>query len=394
MAKPNIIKPPEKGSKGTVKTIKTTCNPICGILLNAGVPSDLKWLCLMNFLRTLEKDDLYNAEQKRLFHGLLQDIIKKADFSDPHYEIIEMEVERIRHLNCKEREDYLNQKLKEAEDNFQGLKSLLENVLRNYANAASLGSKLTHEKVEDIEKLKDITVTALEQEEDRGKIIAGVVSATSTIVERMNREILDWKRKAEETERWKQKAIEMERLATIDALTSLYNRRAFDLHIEGMVNAMLGRETYLSLMIIDIDHFKNFNDTYGHDVGDEVLKLVASIIKKNATREGDFAARYGGEEMIIVCEGMDIEQATSLAEKIRKDIEKYRFLVKGDVPKETTVTVSIGISELDCCKSKAMYSGKDASFIIQQFIQSADKALYDAKKAGRNRVCLYNKGSV
>lgn len=365
---------------------KKACNPVCDILLKAGVPHDLKWLCLLNFLRTLEKDDLYNTEQKRVFHALLQDIVKKADFTDPYYEEVETEVERIRHMMCKEREDYLSQKLKEAEANFQDTKSMLGTVLKNYVALTALGAQLTNEKVEDIEKLKDVTVTAIEKGDDPKSIIDEVVTVTASMVEKMNREIADWRQKAHESEAWKQRAFEMERLATIDALTSLYNRRAFDLHIESMVQVMLGKETFLSIMMIDIDHFKAFNDTYGHDVGDEVLRLVASIIKKNANREGDFVARYGGEEIVMLSEGMDIEQARLLAEKIRGDIESYRFIIKKDPPEEKNITVSIGVSELDCCKVK----GGDISFLIQRFIHSADTALYKAKREGRNRVCVFS----
>ncbi len=378
--------------KRPITVDKKACNPICDLLLNAGVPHDLRWLCLLNFLRTLEKDDLYNTEQKRLFHSLLQDIVKKADFSDAHYEVVETEADKIRHMKCREREDYLSEKLKEAEANFQDMKSMLSTVLKNYVALTALGAQLTNERVEDVEKLKDVTVTAIEKGEDPKRIIEGVVSVTASMVEKMNREIADWRQKAQESEIWKQRALEMERLATTDALTSLYNRRAFDLHIESMVQAMLGREIFLSLMMIDIDHFKAFNDTYGHDVGDEVLRLVASIIKKNANREGDFAARYGGEELVVVSEGMDIEQAMVVAEKIRKDIESYRFIIKKDPPEEKNITVSIGVTEFDCCKAEAATKA-DISFLIQRFIQSADMALYKAKKEGRNRVCVFRNQS-
>lgn len=377
-------------STRTSHLIQQACNRSCEVLLKAGIPKDLNWLCLMNFLRTLEKDENYNAEQKRRFHALLQDIIKKADFSESNYNEVQFKVEAIRHLQCKEREDYLKEKLTEAENNFQDLKSILGTVLKNYTTIASLASQLTHEKVEDIEQLKDVTVHALERDEDRYKIIADVVELTNKMVIKMKEEIEDWKTKAKETEIWKQKAFEMERLATTDALTNLYNRRAFDLHIEAMVKAMLGKETYLSILMIDIDHFKKFNDTYGHDVGDEVLKMVASIIKKNANKEGDFAARYGGEEMVLLCEATAIEEARLLAERIRSDIENYRFIIKGDTPKETTVTVSIGVSEIDCCKSKSYLTDGDVSPLVHQFIQSADRALYYAKKTGRNRVCVFD----
>ncbi|MCX8070510.1 MAG: GGDEF domain-containing protein [Thermodesulfovibrionales bacterium] len=374
--------------KNKLKVANTGCNPVCSILAQAGIPNNLNWRCLFNFLRTLDKNESFSEEQKKLFQAELQELIQNPNFADSHFNKTMARIEEIRHAKCRENEHSFSQKLKQLEKDYEDMKAMLGQVLRSYANIASLGIQLSQEKVDDIEHLKNTTVNALENEEDRQKIIDGVIKATDTMVKKINNEFATWKQKAQESEAWKQKAIEMEKLANIDSLTGLFNRRAFDHHIESMVKALLDKETFLSLMIIDIDHFKKFNDNFGHDVGDEVLKLVANMIKKNAKREGDFPARYGGEELILVCEGIDINKAKDIAEKIRKDIEEYKFIVKEPEPQMTQITVSIGISELDCCKlTNKPNNENEIQALVQQFIQSADKALYTAKKSGRNRVC-------
>lgn len=384
MANSNII----DDNKNKLKTIKTGCNPVCSILVQAGIPNNLNWRCLINFLRTLDKNENFSGEQKKLFQSELQELIESSNFTDSNFKTTMARIEKIRHIKCHENEHHLSQKLRQIEQDYEDIKTILGQVLRNYANIASIGIQLSQEKVDDIEHLKDTTVTALEKEEDRQKIIDGLIKTTDIMVKKFNNELAIWKQKAQESEAWKQKAIEMERLANIDSLTGLFNRRAFDHHIEFMVKELSDKEKFLSLMIIDIDNFKKFNDDYGHDVGDEVLKLVATIIKKNATREGDFTARYGGEELILLSEGIDIQMAKDIAEKIRKDVEEYKFVVNKEELKTTQITISIGLSELDCCKlNKKPNTKKNIQELIQQFIQSADKALYEAKKSGRNKVC-------
>lgn len=170
----------------------------------------------------------------------------------------------------------------------------------------------------------------------------------------------------------------LEKLALTDGLTGLYNHRHF---MESFALELDRCDRYghkLTFMIIDIDLFKNYNDTFGHLVGDEVLKSVATTLQGNV-REVDFLARYGGEEFCIFLPEIDIEGATILAERQRESIEKAEFCAniasasrkKG----EGKVTISIGLSTFP-----------DHASSVGELIKIADDALYAAKDNGRNRV--------
>jgi diguanylate cyclase (GGDEF)-like protein len=129
----------------------------------------------------------------------------------------------------------------------------------------------------------------------------------------------------------------------------------------------------LCVMMIDVDHFKKYNDNYGHLIGDKVLKLVAQILK-DSVRVVDLVSRYGGEEFSVLLVKTPMDGALQVAERIRQKVEEQQIDVAG---KKTSVTVSIGVAELNP-------GFKDA----ESFIDFADHALYQAKEEGRNRVCL------
>lgn len=156
----------------------------------------------------------------------------------------------------------------------------------------------------------------------------------------------------------------------IDPLTRTYNRRAFD---EKIKQEMMGYQRYgrpTALAIIDIDHFKMVNDTYGHRTGDGVLRVLSEVMKKEI-REIDVLARYGGEEFALILPHTPYKQALDVAERIRQKVESSRFTYKG---KPFSVTISIGVGTLK----------EDDS--LDDYIERVDKALYRAKDGGRNRV--------
>jgi diguanylate cyclase (GGDEF)-like protein len=156
-------------------------------------------------------------------------------------------------------------------------------------------------------------------------------------------------------------------LAMKDPLTDIYNRLKF---FDALNDQVMRSQRYghkLSLIIFDIDFFKNVNDTYGHPAGDYVLRTIADIVKSNI-RKPDVFARYGGEEFVILLPDTKIDGAIDVAEKLREEIESYKFNEVG------SVTCSLGVSELDI--------GQDADILIK----NADQALYIAKQQGRNQV--------
>ncbi|MCB1386672.1 MAG: PleD family two-component system response regulator [Nitratireductor sp.] len=167
-----------------------------------------------------------------------------------------------------------------------------------------------------------------------------------------------------------QQTIEM---AVTDALTGLNNRRYLDSHMPGMFEQARGKGRPLSMLICDIDHFKQVNDSHGHDVGDEVIAEFARRIRKNI-RNIDLACRFGGEEFVVAMPDTDMKLARVVAERIRNEVAMHPFVVDHG-GKQLAITVSVGIATLE--------TDEDTP---EKLLKRADIGLYQAKRAGRNRV--------
>ncbi|MCL1065790.1 diguanylate cyclase [Shewanella olleyana] len=164
--------------------------------------------------------------------------------------------------------------------------------------------------------------------------------------------------------------------ALSDPLTGLYNRRHFEEVLDTSLTTAKSKQGYVSLLMLDIDHFKRFNDNFGHDAGDYVLKEVSSLLM-NTIAENDVACRLGGEELAVIALGCDADAGTILAQQICKLISELHLELKGlSLGK---VTVSIGVSTFP-----------DSQVDRSNFVKIADVALYKAKDTGRNRVVHYN----
>ncbi len=174
--------------------------------------------------------------------------------------------------------------------------------------------------------------------------------------------------------------VEVLEYATLDALTGYNNRHQFEKRLKETTAVAKRQNQPLCCIMSDIDFFKKVNDTYGHSVGDCVLKTVAKTIKKEL-REEDIASRYGGEEFIFLLPHTNIEEAKIVAERLRKAIEKKKINIeeyKIENTKEISVTVSIGVSQFD-------KSDKTPETLYKK----ADEALYKAKNSGRNKVIVF-----
>ncbi len=166
---------------------------------------------------------------------------------------------------------------------------------------------------------------------------------------------------------------ELKHLSFIDPLTQLYNRRFFIDSSKTVLEIAKREETPLSLMMIDIDKFKNVNDTYGHQVGDEVLKLLAKTMKSRQ-RKSDMSCRYGGEEFVILLPKTSITKAEAVAKELRENVQKSYFEMSAQ--KKIAVTISIGVSTVNI----------ENEINIEKALKRADDALYEAKESGRNCV--------
>ena len=166
---------------------------------------------------------------------------------------------------------------------------------------------------------------------------------------------------------------ELARLSTTDPLTGLFNRRYFDETLANEVSRACRSRSALSMLMIDVDHFKKYNDALGHPAGDACLKKVAGVLRKNAQRGGEFAARIGGEEFAVVASNLEASEAVLLAERILQEIADLK------IPHPASpfghVTVSIGASSFGNCPGPGH----------EQLVGQADAALYQAKQEGRNR---------
>jgi diguanylate cyclase (GGDEF)-like protein len=166
--------------------------------------------------------------------------------------------------------------------------------------------------------------------------------------------------------------------ATLDALTGFYNRRQLEERVKQEVSSAKRQKRNLCAIMTDIDFFKSVNDTYGHAVGDLVLKTVSNVIKSQL-RDYDIAGRYGGEEFLLLLPYTTLDEAKLVGERLRKAVENKKIDISKILPdhKNIGVTMSLGV---------AQYKSSDYEKV---FIQNADKALYKAKESGRNKVIAY-----
>ena len=174
----------------------------------------------------------------------------------------------------------------------------------------------------------------------------------------------------------------LNRLATLDGLTQLANRRQFDQVLEQEWRRLQRRHQPLSLLLCDVDYFKNYNDTYGHQAGDDCLRAIAQVLQSSVKRPGEFAARYGGEEFAIVLPDANRLEATQVGDLIRTAMHRLK------IPHATSgnhshVTLSIGIA----------INIPNANDCPQQLIKAADDALYQAKNQGRDRYVVWSEPS-
>lgn len=175
--------------------------------------------------------------------------------------------------------------------------------------------------------------------------------------------------------------IELQKLSDTDPLTGVLNRRAFERSFALDLRKVRRNKRPLTLLIIDIDHFKKINDTWGHVVGDEVIRVVAQSIVVSLLRPGDTLARFGGEEFVVSMPDTGLGGATQVAERIRKHIQSIDFSMVLD-ENTTQLTVSVGVH----CQLI------DDATTAEDMLVKADKALYQAKNNGRNQCVLYEEG--
>jgi diguanylate cyclase len=250
----------------------------------------------------------------------------------------------------------------------QRLSSEIAQVVQNL-DEASTSSKSYRQEL-------DVSVRGLDGDLPFDKltsVVDALVSATIKIEERNH----SFEERLEEskatTEQLQLNVEKIRRDISLDSLTQLGNRRYLDETLTRTVSQSRETGSALTLLMADIDNFKHFNDTFGHPIGDEVLRLVAGNIK-SALRQNDVACRYGGEEFVVILPNVDVVRGQMVAERIREAVSSKQLKKRSTDQVIGQVTISVGVVQLRDHESEA------------EFIERADECMYAAKQAGRNRV--------
>ena len=203
--------------------------------------------------------------------------------------------------------------------------------------------------------------------------IVNIIKETNDMAESSRQLNQQLEEATSQIENLNKKLEETEKEVLLDALTGLNNRKAFDRKIKELYEKHEKKEGFFSIIIMDIDFFKKFNDQYGHHIGDEVLAIVGLNLKKNLKGK-DFSARYGGEEFIALLPNTTLHNACVVADQIREEISKQRLKIKKTGQSIGNITISMGVSKIH---------ERDTTTSV---VERADAALYLAKDSGRNNV--------
>ncbi|WP_027186355.1 GGDEF domain-containing protein [Desulfovibrio inopinatus] len=336
-----------------ISSDKSMCSEVlCNTLSKLGVPREAKWRALILYMRSIKDYDFLTDSQKSKIQNLVVDVLKKRDFSEERFHSIVMEKELIFNEPWNEK---------------------LLNAVRETTELIERFQKILFRRRNDVSELKDRTVHKIETAESIEEAIGDIKQGFQDLFRAM----------AEDAE-------QLDKISKTDGLTKLDNRRAFDERLESALQTARESDRPLSLLMMDIDHFKKFNDTYGHLIGDQALTTVAKVIQTICKDLADqdhkttFAARYGGEEFTLLMPDTDLLEACDIAELIRRKVETYNFIIRDPDGKIINaglkITISIGAAQFD-----PQWDGN----VLDKLIDMADRGLYKAKELGRNRVQEY-----
>jgi diguanylate cyclase (GGDEF)-like protein len=323
---------------------------LCVTLDKAGVPTDSKWRSLILYIRDLKEHDYLSDRQKAQIHELLKKLINEHEYTEESFQEL-----------VKEKEQILSAPyIMKLQETIQESQKLIDDF-----------QQLMQKRRGDIKNLEVSTIGGIESGKDPQDMIKNVREAFHDVINVMEEDVS-----------------KLDQLSKTDGLTGLYNRRALDEYLERRGEIFKHEDKPHSFMMLDIDHFKKFNDNYGHRIGDQALATVSKIIREAidefSDRQGGehFGARYGGEEFAVVMCDTTVKNAVLKAEAIRERIENYNFIIrdaKGAIThKGIKITASIGVAEM---------KPEWGSTLIESLVNAADQALYVAKSQGRNRVC-------
>ena len=253
----------------------------------------------------------------------------------------------------------------EASRNVERLLSVLQEEIETAGNStADHGERISelHDELSQQEKVAEIK-----------RVVAGIIAETASMrmsINKLERRVVHG---AAEIAELRDNLEQAQREANADPLTGIANRKVLELELKRAAKEASDGEKHFSMLLIDVDHFKSFNDEYGHQIGDAALKRVAHTLQQGVKRR-DLAARFGGEEFGVVLVETKLDGAVALAEKLRKAVADVRLDSEGVSKEVRAVTVSIGVAQFR------------AGEPLKRLVGRADRALYKAKEQGRNQV--------
>ena len=328
---------------------------MCKTLDQAGIPPDGHWRSFILYLRDISEQEYRSTQQKKQFQQLLLQIIKDKDYSPENFKALNHQFEQIMNGPCL---------------------TLLEKTIKDSNKLLTEFHHILGQRKGDMQSLETETIHQVEKGKEPELMIGALRMAFHKIIDSMDEDINN-----------------LQALTTHDSLTGLHNRRSLDERLKKLVHRVREGEISLSVIFLDIDHFKKFNDDYGHRIGDQALATVAGIIKQSlqkimAQDNGDyFASRYGGEEFAILLPECHEPEGIAIAETIRKNLRNYNFIIRNQhgkiSQKNIQITASFGVAELQIAKWKEP--------LCENLMDAADSAMYNAKKYGRNQVWAYSK---
>lgn len=349
-----------------VDQFKDMDHDFAALLHKAGVANSADWVALIMFARNLlARLNIVPLEQRVSMQKCVCQAVQSKDFSKDRFDKVVSEVEACLVAGLSNRlTDFASRLASErqlSDSLVEEMKALFEELRRT-----------VNQREKNIEDMGANTLNRVQSENDQKAILSAIRLMVSTMVTQAR----------EEAKNWEERAKTFEHRALYDhLLTELYNRRTLDSYLPGAVAAAKEEGKPLALLLIDVDHFKGFNDQYGHQVGDDVLKALAKILHSHAALRSGFPARYGGEELVLVFENTDLSTAANHAEALRLDVAGYEFQPreKGKILGETCYfTVSVGVAELR------------KEWAVEDLLFAADSAMYRAKAEGRNQVVAYD----
>ncbi|MFP4398034.1 MAG: GGDEF domain-containing protein [Desulfonatronovibrio sp.] len=347
------------------------CSPLSYEELNntlhkLGLKENPEWLGIILFVRNLvNKMDIISESQKITLQKTVIDSLEKKDFS-------ERNLNRIIRMIQKCFTDSIKKELESTEQRLDTQKEFTDTLISQIHILVAEFKKSVNRQSSELNEFGEKTISHIELKNNPENIVGYIRGTIKNIVADLRTEANGWENRARS----------LENSARYDnLLKNMFNRSYLDEYLKKSIEDHSASGRPLSLLMIDVDHFKKINDVWGHLIGDDVLKALAKLIRVHSDAGAGVPCRYGGEELCIIFDDTDENQAAQRAEALRKDVESYSFVSRketGQLGETIHFTISIGVAQLQ--------NGYRASDLIS----AADRAMYRAKDTGRNRVMSFS----